>query len=94
MTEGLFSGISFMRLFVVGLVAFVSTFLTVIATALQNTPISSFAQLKEVVVIQGVKAFSIAASAALSAIVAFFTRPDKALPANAVRYQVLDKDNQ
>lgn len=91
MTEGLFGGISFMRLFVVGFVAFVSTFLTVIATALQNTPITSFDQLKEVVVIQGVKAFSIAASAALSAILAFFTRPDKALPANAVRYQVTPK---
>lgn len=87
----MFQGISFSRLLVVALVAFVSTFMTVIATALQSTPIVSTDQLKEVVAIQGLKAFSIASSAALSAIVAFFTRPDSVLPANAVRYQVLDK---
>ena len=94
MKIGPFEGISFLRLVVVGVVAFTSTFLTVIATALQNTPIATFDQLKEVIVIQGVKAFSIAASAALSAIVAFFTRPDKALPANAVKYQILGKDTE
>lgn len=88
----MFQGISFSRLIVVALVAFSSTFMTVIATALQSTPITTPAQLKEVIVIQGFKALSIASAAALSALVAFFTRPDAVLPANAVRYQVLDKD--
>ena len=88
----MFQGISFTRLVVVALVAFASTFMTVIATAIQNTPIVTTEQLKEVVVVQGFKALSIASSAALSAVVAFFTRPDSVLPANAVRYQVKSKD--
>ncbi len=90
----MFSGISFTRLFVVAFVAFASTFMTVIATAMQNMNITSVAQLKEVVVIQGVKALSIASSAALSAVVAFFTRPDTDLPANAIRYQVIEKKSE
>ena len=90
----MFQGISFSRLLIVALVAFTSTFMTVIATALQSTPIVSTDQLKEVVTVQGLKAFSIASSAALSAIVAFFTRPDSVLPANAVRYQVMSKDSE
>lgn len=88
----MFQGISFSRLIIVAVVAFASTFMTVIATALQNTPVSTTEQLKEVVVVQGFKALSIASSAALTAIVAFFTRPDSVLPANAVRYQVMSKD--
>lgn len=88
----MFQGISFSRLIIVAVVAFASTFMTVIATALQNTPVATTEQLKEVVVVQGFKALSIASSAALTAIVAFFTRPDSVLPANAVRYQVMSKD--
>lgn len=87
----MFQGISFSRLIVVAVVAFASTFMTVIATALQNTPVVTAEQLKEVIVVQGFKALSIASSAALTAVVAFFTRPDSVLPANAVRYQVVDK---
>jgi hypothetical protein len=90
---GYFQGISFSRLFIVAVVAFSSTFMTVIATALQSTPILTVGQLKEVILIQGVKALSISSAAALSAVVAFFTRPDSVLPANAMRYQVVDKGN-
>jgi hypothetical protein len=50
-------------------------------------------QLKEVLVIEGMKALSIAASAALAAVVAFFTRPDSALPANSLNSYVLEKAN-
>jgi len=88
----MFNGISFSRLFMVALIAFVSTFMTVIATALQNTPIVTVGQLKETIVVQGVKALSIASSAALAAGLAFFTRPDSSLPANSLRTQVVEKN--
>jgi hypothetical protein len=80
----MFQGISFSRLIVVAVVAFASTFMTVIATALQNTPVATTEQLKEVILVQGFKALSIASSAALTAVVAFFTRPDAVMPANSL----------
>jgi hypothetical protein len=89
----MFGNISFSRLLMVALIAFSTTFMTVIATALQNTPVVTMLQLKEVLVIQGMKALSIAASAALAAVVAFFTRPDSALPANSLNSYVLEKKN-
>jgi len=89
----MFSGISFSRLFMVALIAFVSTFMTVIATALQNTPIVTTTQLKEVIVIQGMKALSIASSAALASVIAFFTRPDAVMPANSLTSSVQEKTN-
>lgn len=90
----MFSGISFSRLLMVALIAFSSTFMTVIATALQNTPIVTTTQLKETLVVQGMKAFSIASSAALAAVVAFFTRPDSSLPANSLRSQVVENKDE
>jgi hypothetical protein len=40
--------------------------------------------LMQVLKVEAIKAFSIAASAALAAIIAFFTRPDSVMPANSL----------
>ena len=76
--------LSLSRLFVVGLIAFGSTFATYIATAMQTTDAVTMNQLLQVIQVQAFKGFSIAAAASLAAIVAFFTRPDAVMPANSL----------
>lgn len=86
--------ISISRLITVAIIAFASTFATYIATALQSTEAHNLNELLQVISVQAVKAISIATAGAVSAVVAFFTRPDKELPANAVRHQVTPKTEE
>jgi hypothetical protein len=76
--------LSLSRLFVVALIAFGGTFATYIATAMQNSTAVTIDQLMQVLAVQSVKGLSIAASASLASIIAFFTRPDAVMPANSL----------
>jgi hypothetical protein len=55
---------------------------------MQTSNATSIDQLMQVLKVEAIKAFSIAASAALASIIAFFTRPDAVMPANSLTSSV------
>ena len=86
-----FQGISFSRLVTIAIIAFTSTFATYVATAMQNANVVNLDQLMQIISVNSVKGLSIASAAALTSIIAFFTRPDMALPINSLTSEIFEK---
>ena len=79
------SGISFGRLAVVVLIAFVASFATVFGDGIRTSEAKDVAELGAVMALYGSKAVAAGISAAMSAALGFLTMPFKGVQANSLK---------
>ena len=79
------SGISFGRLAVVVLIAFVASFATVFGDGIRTSEAKDVAELGAVMALYGSKAVAAGVSAAMSAALGFLTMPFKGVQANSLK---------
>lgn len=79
------SGISFGRLAVVVLIAFVASFSTVFGDGVRTAEAKDVAELGAVMALYGSKAVAAGVSAAMSAALGFLTMPFKGVQANSLK---------
>lgn len=79
------SGISFGRLAVVVLIAFVASFATVFGDGVRTAEAKDVAELGAVMALYGSKAVAAGISAAMSAALGFLTMPFKGVQANSLK---------
>ena len=79
------SGISFGRLAVVVLIAFVASFATVFGDGVRTAEAKDVAELGAVMALYGSKAVAAGVSAAMSAALGFLTMPFKGVQANSLK---------
>lgn len=79
------SGISFGRLAVVVLIAFVASFATVFGDGVRTAEAKDVAELGAVMALYGSKAVAAGVSAAMSAALGFLTMPFKGTQANSLK---------
>ena len=79
------SGISFGRLAVVVLIAFVASFATVFGDGIRTAEAKDVAELGAVMALYGSKAVAAGVSAAMSAALGFLTMPFKGVQANSLK---------
>ena len=79
------SGISFGRLAVVVLIAFVASFATVFGDGVRTAEAKDIAELGAVMALYGSKAVAAGVSAAMSAALGFLTMPFKGVQANSLK---------
>ncbi len=79
------SGISFGRLAVVVLIAFVASFATVFGDGIRTAEAKDVAELGAVMAMYGSKAVAAGVSAAMSAALGFLTMPFKGVQANSLK---------
>jgi hypothetical protein len=79
------NGISFGRLAVVVLIAFVASFSTVFGDGVRTAEAKDIAELGAVMALYGSKAVAAGASAAVSSVLAFLTMPFKGTDMNALK---------
>ena len=79
------SGISFGRLAVVVLVAFVATFSTVFGDGIRTSEAHDISELGAVMAVYGGKAIAAGVAAAMSAALGFLTMPFKGTQANSLK---------
>ena len=79
------NGISFGRLAVVVLIAFVASFSTVFGDAIRTSEAKDIAELGAVMAVYGGKAVAAGLTAAMSAALAFLTMPFKGTGVNALK---------
>lgn len=79
------SGISFGRLAVVVLIAFVASFATVFGDGVRTAEAKDVAELGAVMALYGSKAIAAGVSAAMSAALGFLTMPFKGVQANSLK---------
>jgi len=79
------NGISFSRLAVVVLIAFVASFATVFGDGIRTAEAKDVAELGAVMALYGSKAVAAGVSAAMSAALGFLTMPFKGVQANSLK---------
>jgi len=79
------SGISFGRLAVVVLIAFVASFATVFGDGVRTAEAKDVAELGAVMALYGSKAVAAGVSASVSAAIGFLTMPFKGVQANSLK---------
>jgi len=79
------SGISFSRLAVVVLIAFVASFSTVFGDGIRTAEAHDISELGAVMALYGSKAVAAGVSAAMSAALGFLTMPFKGVQANSLK---------
>jgi len=79
------NGISFGRLAVVVLIAFVASFATVFGDGVRTAEAHDIAELGAVMALYGSKAVAAGVSAAVSSVLAFLTMPFKNVEANSLK---------
>ena len=79
------NGISFGRLAVVVLIAFVGSFSTVFGDGIRTAEAKDIAELGAVLALYGSKAVAAGVSAAVSSVLAFLTMPFKGVEANSLK---------
>ena len=79
------NGISFSRLAVVVLIAFVASFSTVFGDGVRTAEADTLAELGAVMALYGSKAVAAGVSAAMSAALGFLTMPFKGVQANSLK---------
>ena len=79
------NGISFGRLAVVVLIAFVAAFSTVFGDGIRTAEADTLAELGAVMALYGSKAVAAGVSAAVSSVLAFLTMPFKGVEANSLK---------
>ena len=79
------NGISFGRLAVVVLIAFVASFATVFGDGIRTSEAKDVAELGAVMALYGSKAVAAGVSAAMSAALGFLTMPFKGVQANSLK---------
>ena len=79
------SGISFGRLAVVVLIAFVASFATVFGDGVRTAEAHDISELGAVMALYGSKAVAAGISAAMSAVLGFLTMPFKGVQANSLK---------
>ena len=79
------NGISFGRLAVVVLIAFVASFATVFGDGVRTAEAKDVAELGAVMALYGSKAVAAGVSAAMSAALGFLTMPFKGMQANSLK---------
>ena len=79
------NGISFGRLAVVVLIAFVASFSSVFGDGIRTAEAKDVAELGAVMALYGSKAFAAGVSAAMSAALGFLTMPFKGVGVNALK---------
>ena len=79
------NGISFGRLAVVVLIAFVASFASVFGDGVRTSEVNDIAELGAVMALYGSKAVAAGVSAAMSAALGFLTMPFKGVQANSLK---------